>query len=68
MQRGSMLQIEKELTEFGFLRIHRGFFINKEAVYILKSDKVILINSEEIPIGRHYSALVKQELMANFRG
>lgn len=66
-QRKSLHQVEVELKDFGFVRIHRGYLINQKAVHVLKNDRVILTNKEEIPIGRHYSVTARQELINYLR-
>ena len=66
--RKSMQHLQEELSNFGFVRIHKGYMVNQKAVHILRSDKVILTNQTELPIGRHYSAAAKQEIRNYLRG
>lgn len=67
-QRKPMHQLQEELQRAGFIRIHKGYLVNQKAIYILKSDKVILANNIELPIGRHYNANAKAEIMKYLRG
>ena len=67
-QRKSLQNVEADLKDFGFVRIHRGYLVNQRVVQILKSDKVILSNKEELPIGRHYSAAARETLIDYLRG
>ena len=67
-QRKPLQNVEAELKDFGFVRIHRGYLVNQRVVQILKSDKVILSNKEELPIGRHYSAASRETLIDYLRG
>ncbi len=67
-QRKSMHQLQEELNRYGFIRIHKGYLVNQNAIHILKSDKVILINKAELPIGRHYSTTAKREILNYLRG
>ena len=67
-QRKTMQQLQEELQRAGFIRVHKGYLVNQKAIYILKSDKVILVNNVEIPIGRHYSTNAKAEIMKYLRG
>lgn len=67
-QRKSLQNVESELKDFGFVRIHRGYLVNQRAVQILKNDKVILLNREELPIGRHYSVAARETLINYLRG
>lgn len=60
-------EIEDELTIHGFIRLHRGYFVNQAAVYIIKSDKIILNNQVELPIGRHWSVSAKAALFKYMR-
>lgn len=60
-------EIENELAMNGFVRLHRGYLVNQAAVYILKSDRVILNNKEELPIGRHWSASAREALLQYMR-
>ena len=66
-QRKPMHQLQEELMRAGFIRIHKGYLVNQKAIYILKSDRVILANNMELPIGRHYSANAKAEIMKYLR-
>uniref|UniRef100_UPI0040574500 LytR/AlgR family response regulator transcription factor n=1 Tax=Acetatifactor sp. TaxID=1872090 RepID=UPI0040574500 len=67
-QRKNLHQVEAELSSHGFVRIHKGYLVNQEAVYILKSDRVIMISMDELPIGRHYSAIAKGKILGYLRG
>lgn len=60
-------EVENELNMHGFIRLHRGYLVNQAAVYVLKSDKVILSNQEELPIGRHWSVSAKEALLKYMR-
>lgn len=65
--RDTISGMERNLSSKGFVRIHKGFLVNSEAVYRINSDKVILINEEEIPIGRNGREEAKKALMRSFR-
>lgn len=67
-QRKSLQQLQEELNRYGFIRIHKGYLVNQKAIHIVKSDKVILINKAELPIGRHYSTTAKREILNYLRG
>lgn len=60
-------EIENELNMHGFIRLHRGYLVNQAAVYILKSDRVIISNQEALPIGRHWSVSAKEALLRYMR-
>lgn len=61
--RGTLGAIEKELSENGFVRIHKGFLVNQSAVRRLSSDEAELRNGEKIPIGRTYGENSRRLLM-----
>lgn len=67
-QRKALQNVEAELKDFGFVRIHRGYLLNQRAVHVLKNDRVILINKEELPIGRHFSVTAREALINYLRG
>lgn len=55
--------VEEALSGKGFIRFHRGFLINQEAVKVLGIDEVELITGDKIPIGRKYAEEAKKQLM-----
>lgn len=61
--RDTMANIEKELSGNGFIRIHKGFLLNQEAVFRISSDTVTLLDDTVLPIGRSKKDYVKQMLM-----
>ena len=68
LQRKNLQQIETELTRYGFIRIHKGFLVNQKRIHILRADKVVLENGEELPIGRAYKEAAKNKILKYFRG
>ena len=66
-QRGTLVEMEKQLSNRGFVRIHKGFLVNQNAVYRLHMDKVVLVNGEELPIGRNGREATRKLLMRSFR-
>lgn len=61
--RETLTRIEIELSSRGFIRIHKGFLINQEAVFRIGADEVTLLNGVSLPIGRTNKEAVKQNLM-----
>lgn len=61
--RSTITKAEVELSSHGFVRIHKGFLLNQEAIYRLGNDEVILMNHEALPIGRKNKNEIKQKLM-----
>lgn len=66
-QRGTLADMEKQLSPHGFVRIHKGFLVNAHAVYRLLPDKVILSTREELPIGRSGREEARRQLLRSFR-
>lgn len=48
----SMQELEDTLSEFGFLRIHKGYLVNYRFIRRLEDDQAILTNGERIPLSR----------------
>lgn len=48
----SMQDLENSLTEYGFLRIHKGYLVNYRFIRRLEDDQAILTNGERIPLSR----------------
>lgn len=65
--RETLSHMESQLAAKGFVRIHKGFLVNENAVYRLLSDKVILSNGEELPIGRKAKDETRRLLIRSFR-
>lgn len=61
--RETMTNVEKELETKGFVRIHKGFLVNEEAVYRIGSDDVTLADGVVLPIGRSNKEQAKEKLM-----
>ena len=61
--RGTIGAVEAMLSDKGFIRFHRGFLVNQEAVKILGADEVELVTGEKLPIGRNYGEAAKKQLM-----
>lgn len=61
--RETLTNVERELNPKGFVRIHKGFLVNQEAVYRIGSDEVTLSNQERLPIGRSNKEQAKERLM-----
>lgn len=57
----SLTKLEKELTPFGLMRIHRSYIVNLEHVTAFEKH-ALWINDTEIPIGKTYREAVKEKL------
>ena len=61
--RETMQALEMSLKSDGFIRVHKGFLVNQEAVKIINSDKLVLNDNTEIPFGRSYQENARKMLM-----
>ena len=61
--RETMAAVQEELEKQGFVRVHRGFLVNQEAVELLSADELRLANGSSIPIGRNYAEAARKQIM-----
>ena len=47
-----MDSLENDLTQYGYVRIHRSYLVNCEYIYELKNDSVVLIDGQELTMSR----------------
>lgn len=57
---GKLDELEKELSDFGFLRCHQGYLLNKNRMNAISSE-YIFTKDGDFPIGRKYSKNVKAD-------
>lgn len=65
--RSTLTAVEHTLQDCGFLRIHKGFFINQAAVKLLNAEEATLQNDITLPIGKSYSKTVREQLLRYMR-
>lgn len=65
--RETLSNLEKKLSDKGFIRVHKGYLICEKEVFLINSKEVKLNNGTIIPIGRSYSEIAKKELMKYLR-
>ena len=65
--RKTLTVMEQELEPFGFIRIHKGFLVNQEAILAIRQNEVELVNYTLLPIGRTNKEQVKRKLMQYLR-
>lgn len=65
--RSTLTAIENTLQEGGFIRIHKGFFVNQTAVKLVNSEEVTLQNDSKLPIGKSYSKAVREQILRYMR-
>lgn len=61
--RETMTHVERALAPKGFVRIHKGFLVNQEAVFRIGNDEITLENGAVLPIGRSNKEQTKETLM-----
>lgn len=61
--RNTIAAMEETLSGKGFIRFHRGFLVNQQAVKSLGTDEAELVTGTKIPIGRNYGEKAKVQLM-----
>lgn len=65
--RSTVSAIEKELSNKGFIRTHKGFLVNQEHIFSVKSEDVVLSNNVVLPIGRTNRDVIKARIMRYMR-
>ena len=65
--RSTLSAIEKELSAKGFIRTHKGFLVNQEHIFSVKSENVVLGNNTVLPIGRTNRDVIKARIMRYMR-
>lgn len=65
--RGSISAQERELGEWGFIRIHSGYLVNYQHIYHIGRDTVKLDTGAELPLSRHRQENVKKKFQEFIR-
>jgi len=52
--RGQLSNVEKDLEDFGFVRIHQSYLVNKAHVFKDFGDHVLVMTGEKLPLSRKY--------------
>ncbi len=50
----TMMRLEEQLFEKGFVRTHKSFLVNKRFIRSIDSNRLLLDSGEELPIGKRY--------------
>lgn len=59
--------LEKQLSDKGFIRIHKGYLVNQQFVYAIRYNEVELSNEVLLPIGRTNRDNARKMLMKYMR-
>jgi len=65
--RSTMTAVENTLHTYGFIRIHKGFLVNEEAVRVVGSDEAELVDGRRLPVGKTYLDSARSQLMRYMR-
>ena len=58
-----LMDIEKKLVDFPFLKPHRSYFVNCQYIFYIGKNSLQLTNKEEIPISRSKVSEIKQAFL-----
>ncbi len=61
---GSLKKLEIEFTQFGFIRIHKNYLVNRRYIFSVDSKNVILTNKLSLPLSKMRRQNVKNLLFA----
>ena len=61
--RETLAAAQEKLMPCGFVRIHKGYLVNQEAVYTVGADTCLLTDETELPIGRSFREQAREILM-----
>lgn len=56
----SLTEVENDLPEKNFIRIHRSYIVNISSIKFLKYDGITLTNGNKLPVGRSYREILKK--------
>lgn len=62
--RASMSEIMDELSDFGFIQIHRSYIINYEQIKSIRYKEVVMANGDTVPISRNKRKEIREILMS----
>lgn len=60
---GNLKDIENEIAEYGFIRIHQSYLVNFQYINIIKQKEIVLDNGERLPISRGKYENVKMQFV-----
>ena len=65
--RSTILAAEEQLKTDGFIRIHKGFLVNRSAVRMIGKEELELVNKDKLPLGEKYADSAKREILQYMR-
>lgn len=64
---GSLITLEKELSEIWFVRVHKSYLVNIKYVYSIEQKQIIMDNKAIVPLSRYKSDLAHKKLREYIR-
>ena len=61
--RKTISEIEKQLTDSGFVRTHIGYIVNLDYISLINSKEIVLSNGETVPLSRKNIKSVKEKFL-----
>lgn len=61
--RSNLAEIMGELSNYGFIQVHRSYIINYEHIKLIKYEELVMFNDKSIPISRNKRKEVREMLM-----
>lgn len=61
--RAGMSEIMSELSNFGFIQVHRSYIVNYDQIKTIKYEELIMANGDPIPISRDKRKETREALM-----
>ncbi|MCQ2512410.1 MAG: LytTR family transcriptional regulator DNA-binding domain-containing protein [Lachnospiraceae bacterium] len=55
-------EMEERLWDLGFFRVHRSFLVSANKIKKVSRMSLVLVNGEELPVGKTYYKKVKERL------
>lgn len=65
--RGTMSQLEMELSKNGFIRVQKGYLVNQKYIEILRKDEIVMSDNTIISISRTNKEVIKEKIMRYMR-
>lgn len=65
--RATMGAIQESMEKEGFIRIHKGFLVNREYVKVIRTEELVLDTGESLPLGKLYAADAKAAILKYMR-
>lgn len=61
--RRNLKELEEELAQDGFIRVHKGFLVNYDYIRLIEQDNILLTNGNRVPLSRRKLQEVKSRFL-----